>query len=231
MPRKKPKPSKPPCVKQLAAHVRKLCRQHGIRLQFDDKSPEKAFFVERRVQTKTVRSKASYAVALHEIGHLVSKTASRPSLFQEGAAWQWARTEALCWTPSMTRAMLKSLGGYAHAGISDNDRCQPRLYRLPPRSHPFWTLQAEVPAVRKLLEQHVPHWLDQELVAVPWGAILSHTDRPKCSNCAFWRHAVEFESADTRSKLDWGVCVQPARPLGTDLTPSGALCGSSWIRR
>jgi hypothetical protein len=55
----------------------------------------------------TVRSVVSYAVALHEVGHMKSR--SRNEMVRERAAWQWAKDNALVWTPQMERRAAEAL--------------------------------------------------------------------------------------------------------------------------
>jgi len=57
-----------------------------------------------------VRSDVSYAVALHEIGHIKGRyQKSVDMLVREQAAWQWARDNALVWTPQMERRAAEAL--------------------------------------------------------------------------------------------------------------------------
>ena len=57
-----------------------------------------------------VRSEVSYAVALHEIGHIKGRDQkSLDVLVREQAAWQWARDIALVWTPLMERRAAEAL--------------------------------------------------------------------------------------------------------------------------
>jgi len=57
-----------------------------------------------------VRSDVSYAVALHEIGHIKGRDQkSLDVLVREQAAWQWARDNALVWTAAMERHAAKAL--------------------------------------------------------------------------------------------------------------------------
>jgi hypothetical protein len=57
-----------------------------------------------------IRSIVSYAVALHEIGHIRGRyQRSRSVMVRERWAWQWARENALSWSPAMERVAVKSL--------------------------------------------------------------------------------------------------------------------------
>lgn len=100
---------------------------------------------QRRVHIPAINGPISYAIALHELGHLAHPqgTPSVRSVFYqktgrmlpidldvqlvgELSAWEWAFTRALCWTDTMTRVyrhglwtytfnQQKSVQGYAEA--------------------------------------------------------------------------------------------------------------------
>lgn len=191
---------------------------------------DRAYLDSRTIVVAPIRTRTSYANALHEIGHLVTRTKTKPMLFQEGAAWQWARDNALCWTPGMQRTMLRGLRTYLDIALSEHEQLVRGLI-LPPRNHPFWTLQAEVPEVRALLSEKLPQWLHPAAPAVPWQQVLSHPGRPRCDNCAFWQPFVQFDEKAPREKRTLGVCHHKTLPLGSEHTPGGAFCGTFWIRK
>jgi hypothetical protein len=58
-----------------------------------------------------IKSEAAYAVALHEIGHL-RQGLCEDELLDERRAWDWARDNALIWTPTMEREAERSMGSY-----------------------------------------------------------------------------------------------------------------------
>jgi hypothetical protein len=60
-----------------------------------------------------VRSKITYAVVLHEIGHMRgSHQRSRDLLTRERDAWRWAKDHALVWTRVMEVRCQSSLAWY-----------------------------------------------------------------------------------------------------------------------
>jgi hypothetical protein len=60
-----------------------------------------------------IKSSVSYAVALHEIGHICGRhRASRYRMVRERDAWSWAKTNALGWTETMERHRDASLAWY-----------------------------------------------------------------------------------------------------------------------
>jgi hypothetical protein len=62
-----------------------------------------------------IKSEAAYAVALHEIGHL-RQGLGEDVLLDERRAWDWARDNALIWTPTMEREAKRSMASYEVRG-------------------------------------------------------------------------------------------------------------------
>jgi len=98
----------------LRAHAVDLAKAFNVRLiESTQLQPEEAVGLSRlRVAlVSTIIDETTYAVALHEMGHLASPTgvlrhASTGDLgnlmrAEEDAAWTWARHYALEWTPVM----------------------------------------------------------------------------------------------------------------------------------
>jgi hypothetical protein len=54
------------------------------------------------VTLRPIKSEKAYAVALHEIGHIRTGRFD-DVLIEERRAWEWARDNALVWTPTMQR--------------------------------------------------------------------------------------------------------------------------------
>ena len=63
------------------------------------------------VTLRPIKSEKAYAVALHEIGHIRTGRFD-DVLIEERRAWEWARDNALVWTPTMQRQADSSLGHY-----------------------------------------------------------------------------------------------------------------------
>jgi hypothetical protein len=59
-----------------------------------------------------IHSESAYAVALHEIGH-IRQGPFEDLLIEERRAWEWAKANALVWTPTMQRKAEQSMGSYA----------------------------------------------------------------------------------------------------------------------
>jgi len=89
-------------------HIERLAAQHDIKVDTGRvDQPAGAFAVhwDRRICIPPLRSAAGYATAPHEIGHVVLGWCADDDreIEQERAAWDWARRNALVWTPAMER--------------------------------------------------------------------------------------------------------------------------------
>jgi hypothetical protein len=86
-------------------------------------------FIARIVHVAPITDHAMYAVALHELGHLIAdggvdyprrlamavfglNPRREDCLREEQIAWQWAMEHALCWTVEMTRVRDSSIATY-----------------------------------------------------------------------------------------------------------------------
>jgi hypothetical protein len=87
-------------------HIERLATEHGIRIDTRIERPIDAFAVPwaPTICITPLRSAVGYATALHEIGHIVLGVAGE-DVFDERAAWEWARQNALVWTPAMERTL------------------------------------------------------------------------------------------------------------------------------
>ena len=99
-------------VAQMRSHVRQLCEANRIAINYDRHAS--ASYREREIWIRAVRSPRAYAVALHEIGHILGRyQLSRATLVRERHAWDWARRNGLRWTPEMRRHADRCLEHYA----------------------------------------------------------------------------------------------------------------------
>jgi hypothetical protein len=99
-------------IANLQAHITRLCHEHSIACWTDCKRPSRARAAREleEIHIAPVRSRLSYATALHEIGHVLGRhQTSRRSMVREVHAWQWARRHALVWTPAMERYAAEAL--------------------------------------------------------------------------------------------------------------------------
>ena len=115
-------------VAQLQQHARDLAAAFKVRLVLDAQlRPEEAFAVpgRRLVVASTIVDETTYAVVLHEVGHLcaalgdvrmsqaVDGDEQRLKQTEEDAAWTWARHFALIWTDAMEAVANWAEGTYA----------------------------------------------------------------------------------------------------------------------
>jgi len=222
-------------MKKLAAHVRSLIRTHKLKVRWlspEDSVHDSGIF-EKCILLKHIKSPGAYAVAMHEIGHILSKSMHQPTLFKEALAWQWAKANALHWSAPMQRALVVGLRSHVQLALADYEQALPRQIKLPPEGHIFWALAKDLPETKALLRLSRAVWLAKHLPVVPWGDVLAHPQRPRCSNCQFWNPAVAYaaEPRLIKEKREWGFCLHEATPLGVEMTPGGALCGTSWLAK
>ena len=113
----------------LAQHVRHLAAMApAITVKVIDDTSRAARFVgkgmcfgaTREIIVREVEESASYAIALHELGHLREAKQSGEQLEREVAAWQWAYDAALEWTAASEIQL--DLGLIPHIEASSNAR-------------------------------------------------------------------------------------------------------------
>lgn len=115
-------------------HIEDLCAGHDIKMGGHSRGGN-ASRRGRIINIRPVKSAITYAVALHEIGHIVGPWQSKPRLYKEAGAWKWAIENALVWTPPMQKTMIRSLQSYL-----DWQRRRSKYVRLPEPEHEFWRL-------------------------------------------------------------------------------------------
>lgn len=128
-----------PTVAAMAEHVAALCAEHEIEVGPHSRGG-RACRRERWINIRPVKSEVTYAVALHELGHVLGREQSKPRLFKEAAAWTWARDNAIAWTPRMVETMASALRSYADWAKRKHDTFTSNAPRWPEREHAFWSL-------------------------------------------------------------------------------------------
>ncbi len=101
-------------VAQFEQHFLNLCANEDVDVQWCDR-PSKALALSGElefIRTPRIRSEVTYAVAMHELGHIKSHSQSSEQTERERAAWDWARRNALLWTPRMEGYAVASLRLY-----------------------------------------------------------------------------------------------------------------------
>jgi hypothetical protein len=127
---------------EMRQHVADICRDQGIRVLPHSRGG-RASRTHRIIAIRPVKSAITYAVALHELGHVLGPWQSQPRLYAEAGAWKWAKEVAGVWTPAMEDKMARSL----HSYVLWAERRAPKI-KLPEPEHEFWTMRGEAPAPR-----------------------------------------------------------------------------------
>lgn len=123
-----PTASKPPItVEAMRSHIDQLVDAHQIVRQTCTRSTKSnAIRSAEEIIIAPIRSAITYAVALHEIGHIKGRHQTSPFVIvRERWAWNWARSNAMGWTPRMEKNALQSMEWYV-AAIADG-RCERRV--------------------------------------------------------------------------------------------------------
>jgi hypothetical protein len=94
-----------------AAHIARICKIESITLHIYSGNG-RAYRKSRRIKIRPVKTAKTYAVALHEIGHILGPRQSSTRLDQEVGAWEWAERNALEWTPAMSATRARCLNAY-----------------------------------------------------------------------------------------------------------------------
>lgn len=118
---------------QRQRHAHELANQHGI-LLMDIEMPwqdSAAEVYSRSIFCAHIVDETTYAVAMHEIGHLVAKGGIIEAVLnladtnplkhilkiqEEFAAWEWARAHACEWTIAMENTQQWAFNTYLHGG-------------------------------------------------------------------------------------------------------------------
>lgn len=99
-------------VDQYALHITNLLATHRITVTWKPSgNTGRAWRISKHVAIPEVKTAISYALALHEIGHILGKNPPT-RLGREAAAWQWALDNAITWTPVMESKMQRCLDSY-----------------------------------------------------------------------------------------------------------------------
>jgi hypothetical protein len=114
------------CVEDMRRHIEELLAPYtqtdiddAIQVRWDRRVGRARVIWDKdgtvcEIQFAPIRSAISYATALHEIGHMRGRYQnSRRELVRERWAWEWARRNALCWTPAMERDAVREMERYA----------------------------------------------------------------------------------------------------------------------
>jgi hypothetical protein len=98
-------------VAAYAEHIDMLLETHGIAVDWRDRTAARAWRKSRRVRLERIKGASTYAMALHEIGHIVGPQGTR-RLDKEAQAWVWAQETAIEWTDGMARFAARCIESY-----------------------------------------------------------------------------------------------------------------------
>lgn len=131
----------------LRAHAHDLAKAFNVRLiESDQLEPDEAVALKLWngiVLCTPIVDETTYAVALHELGHLLSPLGLARSAgvqcergnlqrLEEDAAWTWARHYALEWTPVMDAVASWAEGTYAEQPAAPTGPAYPEPYNPAP---------------------------------------------------------------------------------------------------
>lgn len=95
----------------LADHIDRICKIEDIQIESHSRGG-RAYRRSRRIKIRPVKSEITYAIALHEIGHILGPRQSGTRLDKEVGAWEWAIEHAVHWTLPMAQKMRACLESY-----------------------------------------------------------------------------------------------------------------------
>ena len=117
----------------MATHFAEICSEHGITVKFTTMEPgEGAYWARpsaKLIQTRPIKNTGFYVSGLHEVGHCVGKRQNRNRwsvLMSEWFAWKWAKENAIVWTDTAERVMVRALTGYRNSATADNVFAMPQ---------------------------------------------------------------------------------------------------------
>lgn len=96
-----------------ASHVARICKIEDITVESHSRGG-RAYRHRRLIKIRPVKTAITYAVALHEIGHILGprQTGKNIRLDKEVGAWEWAEQHAIEWTEAMAAVRAKCLKSY-----------------------------------------------------------------------------------------------------------------------
>jgi hypothetical protein len=123
--------------RRLAKHVDDICARAGIAIVSHARGG-RSWRKAGKIAIRMVKSDVTYAIALHEIGHVVGPQV-RGRLNREVEAWQWAQRHALIWSDAMSATMQRSLGSYVVWALRRQHRERGRPV-IPPVDYVLWSM-------------------------------------------------------------------------------------------
>lgn len=114
---------------EMVRHVKVLAHSGGVTVVEKGRGSGRAWRKKRLVHIPPILSAVTYAVALHELGHVLGPRGTA-RVERELLAWEWAREVALEWDARHAATAHDRLVGYARwarrRGQQFNKRGRPR---------------------------------------------------------------------------------------------------------
>lgn len=117
-----------------ASHIASFAESHDIEI-VSHSSGGRAYRRKKRIAIRQVKSPVTYAIALHELGHVLGHQCGR-RIDKELQAWQWARANALVWVRRMEDAKRDALRSYVGWAERKQRRYPDRVFITP--QHPIY---------------------------------------------------------------------------------------------
>ena len=117
-------------------HIEKICKEHDILIcvwDLPSSDPGWAYRETKEIFIRPIKSTISYAIALHEIGHVLGKYQYRSEIYNEAYAWLWAQENALEWSELCQKTLKTCLKTYLFSHIADG-------HNAPDSSNKWWSI-------------------------------------------------------------------------------------------
>jgi len=125
-------------MEHLMKHIEAICKDNNIIMKRHSGKRSRAFHNykgsgRQKISVKRINSYLTYAVAMHELGHLLGPhQCSCDVLKRETGAWLWAMENCKVWMPCMKSGMIRRLRSYLKAkGEPDAEHI---IWHLVPRN-------------------------------------------------------------------------------------------------
>ena len=120
-------------------HVASIIKEQRIAVQWTRGRDSSTAWRRRRcIKIQRIKCPWTYAIALHEIGHIIGPHQNALRFCSEVGAWIYARQAALQWSRMMMRICHECLDSYA-ARYS-----QIQSAKMPDASHPIWIEASDI---------------------------------------------------------------------------------------
>ena len=108
---------KVPSNRKFTSHIKKICKDNDIEIVFIGRGAEpKCRSTIRTIYIHPIKSSKNYAVALHEIGHILS-VQNEMVVHDEYNAWEWAKKNAIYWNSTMSVRSTNAFVSHATCAI------------------------------------------------------------------------------------------------------------------